>query len=110
MNREKMRKCGSRTIGLLLSFELLLSGCGVKPAEPTEQTVPPTEYTVPADGNPEDVTCLGSYSRPFAMDVSVARVGDEELTNGELNIFYHLAVNQFDPEAGEAGPDFSLPL
>lgn len=59
------------------------------PAE-TAEIVP---ATVPADGNPDDVTCKGSYTVTNEelleqKDVVIARVGDAELTNGALQTYY----------------------
>ncbi len=56
----------------------------------TEEAVP---ATVPADGNPDDVTCKGSYTVTEEellekKDVVVAKVGDAELTNGMLQTYY----------------------
>ena len=76
--------------------------------EETRETLP--EYTVPPDGNPEDVTCLGSYSLPGEPEEPVAKLGWTELNNGELAVFYQLAINGFSPEAGQSGPDFGRPL
>lgn len=56
----------------------------------TEPTTPPT---VPADGNPEDVTCKGTYTVADEDAVAgaktvVATMGDKQLTNGELQVYY----------------------
>ena len=74
---------------------------GKTPAETTEPTVAAetaaTETqvpaTVPADGNPDDVTCKGTYTvtdeeAAAAKDAVVATMGDEQLTNGELQVYY----------------------
>ena len=65
--------------------------------ETTEATVPATH---PADGNPDDVTCKGTYSvsdeeAAANMDVVVATMGDKELTNGQLQVYYWSMVNSF---------------
>ena len=88
---------------------------GVVETEPVE-TVPPT---IPADGNPDDVTCKGSYSvtddeaRTSAADV-VATMGGHELTNGLLQVFYWEEVYAFLQEYGSYaayfGLDYSQPL
>ncbi len=56
--------------------------------------------TVPTDGNPDDVTCKGTYT--VADDVAVAEkdtvvatIGDAELTNAQLRIYYRSAVSSF---------------
>ena len=61
----------------------------------TETQVP---ATVPADGNPDDVTCKGTYTvtddeAAAAKDAVVATMGDEQLTNGELQVYYWSVVN-----------------
>ena len=74
---------------------------GKTPAETTEPTVAvetaATETqapaTVPADGNPDDVTCKGTYTvtdeeAAAAKDTVVATMGDEQLTNGKLQVYY----------------------
>ena len=49
-----------------------------------QETVP---MTIPADGNPDDVTCKGSYTakaEDFNGDAVVATLGEAKLTNTEL--------------------------
>ena len=79
---------------LLIAGLLSLFGCG---EEPEAQTVPKdtgapavttVEATVPADGNPADVTCKGSYTGQGNGTAVVARIGDAELTNGVLSAYY----------------------
>jgi parvulin-like peptidyl-prolyl isomerase len=58
------------------------------------------EPTVPADGNPDDVTCKGSYTASdedvkAAADAVVATVGDKTLTVRELQVYYWMQVQQF---------------
>ncbi len=85
------------------------------PAEPP--TEPPTEppATCPPDGNPDDVTCQGSYSGE-AMEVvngaktTVATIGKAELDNSLLQIYYHMAVNAYRAADHEIAPDFTQPL
>lgn len=80
---------------------LILMGMeGSKKEEPSAQetaavTVPAetTEATIPQDGNPEDVSCKGSYTVTdeelmAQKDVVVAAAGDKELTNGMLQMYY----------------------
>ncbi len=64
--------------------------------EPTE-TEPPT---VPADGNPDDVTCKGTYTASdeavtAARDTVVATAGDRQLTLSQLQVFYWMNVRNF---------------
>lgn len=90
---------------------------------PTEAATVPAETvpagTIPPDGNPEDVTCKGSYSvsedeLTASMDTVVAVIGDEELTIAELQIYYWEAIYAFDSEwgtmAAQLGLDFSRGL
>lgn len=68
--------------------------------ESSGQTGETVEATVPPDGNPDDVTCKGSYTAEddavaAAADVVVATFGDKTLTNGQLQVYYDLMVNQF---------------
>ena len=62
-----------------------------------EETVVATH---PADGNPDDVTCKGTYSvtdeeAAANKDVVVATMGDKTLTNGQLQVYYWSMVNSF---------------
>lgn len=56
--------------------------------------------TVPADGNPEDVTCKGTYtvSDDVAIaeaDTVVATMEGAELTNAQLRIYYRSSISSF---------------
>lgn len=71
----------------------------VVPAETAvvKETAP---ATIPADGNPEDVTCKGSYTvsdeeAVAGMDTVVAAIGDKKLTNGQLQVYYRSALNSY---------------
>lgn len=103
---------------------LLVGGMGKKednvvPAETTEavETTPPA--TVPADGNPDDVTCKGTYTAAdeeviAAADTVVATAGQFQLTNSELQIYYWLEVQSFLQNYGAYvqmfGLDYTQPL
>lgn len=85
-------------------------------AEPTEETV---VYTIPADGNPDDETAKGTYTAAddvvlAARDTVVARMGDHTLTNGQLQVYYWLQVqdflNNYGAYAGYFGLDYTKPL
>ena len=79
----------------------------VTEAEATEETaaeeaVPETTVapTVPEDGNPEDVTCKGTYSAEdeaviAARDKVVATAGEHQLTLGQLQVFYWMQFRNF---------------
>ena len=90
---------------LAVLFVLVLVGAQKKDAaqasdataETTQETVVPT---VPADGNPDDVTCKGTYTVTdeevkAAADTVVATMGDAKLTNGQLQVYYWSLVNSF---------------
>lgn len=95
----------------------MLFGCGTKqeveqmPAEaPTQVTVQETLPPVPADGNPMDVTCKGSYTGGVDADTVVAKSGSGELTNGQLQAWYWAAVASYRERVGAAQPDYEIPL
>ena len=102
---------------------LIVSGGKQKQAEapatepaPTEAVV---EATIPADGNPEDVTCKGSYSVSdeeaiAAGDTVVATIGEHQLTNSKLQVYYWMEVqnflNNYGAYAAYFGMDYTQPL
>ena len=82
----------------------------------TEQAV---EATIPADGNPEDVTCKGSYSVSAeevgaTADTVVATIGEHTLTNSQLQVYYWMEVqnflNTYGNYAAYFGMDYTQPL
>lgn len=111
---------------------LVLGGKGgTTPAETTVPTVPTTApaasgeatettppMTVPADGNPDDATCKGSYTlaegAAFNGDAVVATMGEHKLTNAELQVYYWMQVydflNQYGSYASMFGLDYTQPL
>ena len=100
---------------LLAALMLLCAGCGngmpEETAPPETVTVPTVPVTVPSDGDPDDVTCKGSYSREdWAPDAVVATLGDHQLTNEQLQVWYALAVAERKQGPYDAAPDFSKPL
>lgn len=107
-----------RTIIFLLIACLLLpvlSGCGGNglptpdaPKETTETTVP---VTTPPDGNPNDITCKGTYTVDNADPKAIAAtMGDVKLTNEQLWIYYWLEVADYRQAGHEEEPDFSQSL
>ena len=97
---------------------LVLAGRGDKQetAESNEQTA---VYTIPADGNPDDETAKGTYTAAddvvlAARDTVVARMGEHTLTNGQLQVYYWLQVqdflNNYGAYAGYFGLDYTKPL
>ena len=105
---------------------LIMTGMGysfsAKPVEPeiVESTPPSVEVTmpdptIPADGNPDDETCKGSYTvsdEQIAADAAniVATVGDRNLTNAELQIYYWLEVQNFLANYGSYASYFGLDI
>jgi len=84
----------------------LLAGGMAKPSagetEPAQEATEATQVpaTVPADGNPDDQTCKGTYTvtdeEVFAnRDTVVATIGDHTLTNGQLQVLYWMQVQSF---------------
>jgi len=89
---------------VLVAALIALIGVGVKnkeaAAEPTTAVEETQIATVPTDGNPDDVTCKGTYT--VADDVAVAEkdavvatMGDKALTNAQLRIYYRSAISSF---------------
>ena len=85
-------------------------------ATEAEETTPATN---PADGNPDDATCKGSYTVTddeiaASADTVVATMGDVELTNGQLQVFYWMEVLNFLDNYGDyaayCGMDYTQPL
>ena len=84
----------------------------------TTETVPvetEPEVTTLPDGNPEDVTCKGTYSASNVDVLSnahnvVATIGEAQLTNAQLQIYYWMAVNTYKAEGREIAPDWEQDL
>lgn len=73
---------------------------GTVAAETTAALEETVAATVPADGNPEDVTCKGTYTVSDEevqanKDTVVATMGEHELTNGQLQVYYWSMVNSY---------------
>ena len=76
---------------------------GLSKSQEPEETLPAETVaaaTVPADGNPDDETCKGTYTvsdeeAAANMNTVVATVGDHTLTNGQLQVFYWMQVQNF---------------
>ena len=109
-------------------FGLLANGFGTiaKPQETApestaavEETVPVTEATIPADGNPDDETCKGTYTASDEevianADTVVATMGEYQLTNAELQVYYWLEIQAFISNYGSYayyyGLDYTQPM
>ncbi len=102
---------------------LIVTGQNRKEAEAaTEETLAAAETveaTIPADGNPEDVTCKGSYSVSdedvlTTGDTVVATIGEHTLTNNQLQVYYWMEVqnflNTYGNYAAYFGMDVTQPL
>lgn len=100
---------------LLALLVLLCVGCTDQTTAEQEhiplETTETTEPAIPEDGNPDDVTCKGSYSAsswdPLAP---AAKVGDHILTNEQLQAWYWLEAAAYRQEEHDTYPDFSKPL
>ena len=94
---------------------VVISVRGGMEQEETPTTQPSTEATIPADGNPEDQTCKGSYTATDDQvianhDTVVATMGDANLTNGEFAVYYWNAVYDFLSDYGSYAAYFGLDI
>lgn len=83
--------------------------------ETTEVSETEAPATIPADGNPDDETAKGTYTASdedviAAHDAVVARMGDDTLTNGQLQMFYWTEVRNFLSSYGSYASYFGLDL
>ncbi len=84
-------------------------------AETMETTVETEPPTVPADGNPDDATCKGSYTAEdeaviAARDKVIATAGEHELTLGQLQVYYWMEVRNFMSQYGAYAAYFGLDI
>ena len=116
-SRERLHNGGDnmknwkRLVCLALAM-LIFSGCGAAAAE-TEAPSVPTETAasaILADGEPGTVFARGSYTGTGSGAQEVAMVGAEHLTNGMLQIYYRMAIRNFQAAGITPAPDFSRPL
>ena len=103
---------------------LILNGMGLigknePDAAATEGMEDIVPATIPADGNPDDATCKGSYTVSdeevaSAADTVVATIGDDRLTNSDLQIYYWMHVQQYLNQNADYlayfGLDYTQPL
>lgn len=84
-----------------------------------ESTVETTEATIPADTGLNDSTCKGTYTVSDEQllaekDTVVATLGDAQLTNGHLQIYYWMQfydfMSQYGSYASMLGMDYTQPL
>ena len=90
--------------------EVLPTESSAASEEVTEET---TEATIPADGDPDNVTCKGTYTvsdeeAEAANGDIVATAGDRTLTNGQLQILYWRSVQSFYAQYGSYAQYFGL--
>ena len=84
------------------------------PAGETTQAQEETQpATIPADGNPDDVTCKGTYTVSDEQAIAdrdqvVATSGSHQLTNGQLQVHYWLTVQNFYAQYGSYAPYLGL--
>ena len=92
---------------------MVVGGVGETPADDT------IVATHPADGNPDDVTCKGTYTvsdkeAAAKANAVVAKLGDMEMTNADLQIYYWMQVMSFLNENSYYltyyGLDYTQPL
>ena len=115
---------------LAVLIALIVAGLSGKDADTVPETTGQAQLetaatevpaTVPADGNPDDITCKGSYtvSDQEAIadkDTVVVTLEDNGLTNAQLRIFYRSTMgNYLNSERGYmmlmyGGIDLSKPL
>lgn len=104
----------------------LRAGSTTQEPAPTEQvlaateaasteTVPTEPPTIPADGNPDDVTCKGTYTADdetvvAARDKVVATAGAHELTLSRLQVYYWMEVRNFLSQYGAYASYIGLDL
>jgi len=114
---------GSVVLLAAVLIALIVTGQSQKkaevPAEETTVVAETVEATIPADGNPEDVTCKGSYSVSdedvlTTGDTVVATIGEYTLTNNRLQVFYWMEIqnflNTYGNYAAYFGLDYTKPL
>lgn len=86
---------------LIALVGVLISQHTGKKTTAVEDVDAPTEvYTIPADGNPNDITCKGSYTvsddeLAANRNQVVATCGDAKLTVGVLQTYYWMEVRSF---------------
>lgn len=110
------------TVALVLMAGVLLKNSQTPPvpediaisatAAAPEATEAPT---VPADGNPDDVTCKGTYTAADedvikGKDTVVATAGSRQLTNEQLQVFYWMQVRNFFSQYGAYAAYFGLDI
>lgn len=97
----------------------LSSASAPEESQPTQDAAETIEATIPPDGNPDDVTCKGTYTASdeeviAAGDTVVATAGDLQLTNSQLQVYYwrevHSFLSSYGAYAAYFGLDYTQPL
>ncbi len=94
---------------------IVMAGLSTPALAPETEVPAETEmvYTIPQDGNPEDETAKGSYTASdaavqAAADQVVATIGEYTLTNGQLQVYYWMEVQNFLSNYGSYAMYFGL--
>lgn len=104
---------------ILSSLGLLkpLGGSGetIAPTAGMLETVETVPATIPPDGNPDDVTCKGTYTDTddevvAARSTVVATMGDKELTVEQLQVYYWMEFYYFMQNYGNFVSYFGLDI
>ena len=94
---------GAIVVVAAVIIALLMGGTEIPPAAETAPALTETTEpapTIPADGNPDDETCKGTYTVTDEevianADTVVATIGEHQLTNSQLQTFYWMQVQSF---------------
>ena len=118
-------KIATAVVAIVVLAALLISMvaggfAGKAPAETQPVTTEEAVLgTIPADGNPDDETCKGTYTVTDEEVIAngatvVATMGDYQLTNAQLQVYYWLEVqsflNNYGAYASYIGLDYTQPL
>lgn len=117
---EQVISMKQRCLALLAILLLLgLASCGMQTpgsnaakevAAPSETTETVPETTVPPNGDPNSVTCKGSYTAAATNTAAVATMGSKELTNEVLQSYYEMEIASYLASDPEQAPDMDQPL
>ena len=102
--------CAAAVLVVLLVWDPSPKAHAGEPEQTEATLAAPVVLPVTADGNPDSLRCKDSYlvaAEDFDPDTTVARLGGETLTAGQLQAWYWLTVCGY---TGEQQPDFSRPL
>lgn len=80
---------------------------------PAELTPAPSVCAVVPNGNPKSLLCLDGYTRQASQaspDKIIASCGSDDLTNGELQLYYLGAIALHRRSGSDQNPDYTRPL